>query len=109
MTAFNANTRQKVRQRADGRCDLCSLPVAVAHYHHRRPRGMGGTVRADSGDASNCLFLHPRCHEQVESNRERAIANGWLVPQYQDPQKVPAKLWMGLVVLGSDGTATPVG
>ncbi len=110
MTAFSEKTRQAARERSAGRCDLCGMPVAAAHFHHRRPRGMGGTRRKDSGELSNCLLLHPRCHADIESNRERAIENGWLVPQYQDPESIPVKLWMGIRYLSSDGTLiAPVG
>lgn len=106
MTAFSNAERQAVIERSKGRCDLCGMPVKVGHFHHRRPRGMGGTKRASSGDPSNCLLLHPRCHADIESNRERSLANGWLVPQYQDPRDIPVKLWLGFMYLHSDGTVS---
>lgn len=104
MTAFDGATREAVRKRTGDRCDLCGLPVKVAHFHHRRPRGMGGTIRNGSGDPSNCLLLHPRCHGEVESSRERSLKNGWLVSQHQEPSEIPVKLWLGFRLLRADGT-----
>jgi hypothetical protein len=107
---FSRVTRELVRARSEGRCDLCGMGLIVGHFHHRQPRGMGGTRRIEASGAANCLLLHPRCHADVESNRQRSIANGWLVPQSGDPAVVPVKTWRGLVLLLPDGTVTePVG
>ena len=105
--AFDRATRELVRNRAAGRCDLCGMPISVGHYHHRQPRGMGGTRRIEASGAANCLLLHPRCHSDVESSRERSIGNGWLVPQWGNPQEVPVKLWKGMYLLLPDGTLRP--
>lgn len=75
-------------------------------FHHRRPRGMGGSKNAITGNACNALFLHPACHALVESNRETAIENGWLVRQGSDPSKVPVKLHFGWVLLLEDGSVS---
>lgn len=104
MTAFSETTRKSVRERSRGKCDLCGMPVSVAHFHHRRPRAMGGTRRRDSGTASNCLVVHPSCHAMIELSRQRSLDNGWLVSQYQDPPSVPVKLWFGWAYLTDDGS-----
>ena len=57
--------------------------------HHRRPRQMGGTRRADANSPANLLSLCSRCHEFVESERAEAYVNGWLVHTHHDPAKVP--------------------
>lgn len=65
---------------------------------------MGGTGRDSSGDPDNCLLLHPRCHERVESNRASAYLAGWLVAQVDDPAVIPARLWDGWFLLNPNGT-----
>lgn len=65
---------------------------------------MGGTRRQESGSPSNCLVVHPSCHAQIESDRQRSLTNGWLVSQWKDPATVPVKLWMGWTVLSDDGS-----
>ena len=101
---FDDATRDLVRKRAGGRCELCGMSLPVGHFHHRRPRAMGGTKRIEASGAANCLLLHSRCHADIESSRERALANGWLVRQSDIPASVPAKLWRGLTLLSDDGT-----
>jgi hypothetical protein len=65
---------------------------------------MGGTKRSESGLPGNCLVVHPSCHAMIESNRQRALDNGWLVSQWRDPQTVPVKLWSGWAVITDDGS-----
>jgi hypothetical protein len=65
---------------------------------------MGGTKRNDSGLPGNCLVVHPSCHAMIETSRERALRNGWLVSQWKDPQTVPVKLWSGWALLRDDGS-----
>lgn len=102
--AFTEKVKGIVRERAAGKCELCGTMCVVAHFHHRRPRGMGGSRSNATGSASNCLMLHPRCHADVESSRERAIGNGWIVPSGIDPLEVPVKLWHGRFFLEADGS-----
>jgi hypothetical protein len=64
---------------------------------------MGGTVRDTSGQAANCLYLHPKCHEYIESNRFESKENGWLLTQDQEPAIVPAKVKGHWAVLHDDG------
>ena len=107
--AFSTATRARIHARAKGRCEVCGARIVNGgQIHHRKPRGMGGT--SDSGKAScaNGLWVHPRCHDRIESQRVRAIENGWLVPQTAVPEFVPVKLWDGLFLLSPDGSMRKV-
>ena len=80
-------TRQLVLARAEGFCEVCSVRFARPHLHHRKPRGMGG---GGDNSAANLIAVHPSCHlYRIESRREEALANGWLVRQGHDPSEVP--------------------
>ena len=84
------------------------MQVESPQYHHRRPRGIGGTKRVETGQAQNALLLHTKCHTRVESNRLEAYESGWLVAQSSDPGAAPVKLWDGWFVLDSLGARGPV-
>ena len=102
---FTEKTRQVIRERAKNRCELCGTPVGMdAQIHHRKPRGMGGTKDDASRLACNGLFVHFRCHEKIERNREVALANGWLVRQSGDSQDQPVRLHYGWVLLNANGS-----
>jgi 5-methylcytosine-specific restriction protein A len=107
---FTVRTRNMIHRRANGRCEKCGmpLPTALAQIHHRRPRGMGGTRRRESATASNGMYVHLACHMDIESNRQLALANGWLVQQTHEPVDVAVKLWNGWMMLDDEGWAQPV-
>lgn len=76
--------------------------------HHRRPRGMGGTRRADVDSyaalVNTCGHGTIGCHWYAESNRTWALARGLLVPNNGagdavDPAAVPLTLPSGRRVL----------
>ena len=69
---------------------------------------MGGTKRKDSGSAANGLYVHLKCHMDIESNRSRAFDNGWLVSQFAEPKDIPVKLWNGWFMLDPDGSLNQV-
>ena len=100
--AFDAKLRELVYTRAAGKCERCGTPGQM-QYHHRRPRGMGGTRRTDTAGAANALLLHPSCHEWVERNRAAALDQGFLVTQQHDPAAIPVRLWNGWCLLTPDG------
>lgn len=104
---FSEKTRRLVLIRAKGRCEICGISCLNGQIHHRRPRGMGGTKRKETGMASNAALLHPSCHERVERNREEAIERGWLVPQYLESREVPFKRHDGWYLFLDDGTLEP--
>lgn len=105
--AFSAHTRDLVYARSRGRCDVCGSQTAAGQYHHRKPRRMGGTSDSSLGTPANALYLHHGCHERIESNREWAYRNGYLVAAPDNPLDVAVRLWDGWQRLGEDGTLVP--
>lgn len=88
--------------------DLRYLPDYQRSLHHRRPRGMGGTRRADVHSPAALLSIcgsgTSGCHGYVEKNREWSYDRGYLVPNVGvgdavDCAAVPMTLWSGRRVL----------
>lgn len=89
--------RDAVMERDQRHCQRCGTPVDGKPHslQHRDPRGMGGSKLLHTmanlvllcGDA-----LFPGyCHSHVESYRNRAKAEGWLVPMGLTAEKWPVK------------------
>ena len=101
-----------VKRRAKGLCELCGNRAPYGsvwqHHHHRKPRQMGGSSAPAINTASNLLWVHPTCHDLIESFRERSYQLGLLVFQSADPAKVPVRLHGGWVLLADDGSMTRV-
>jgi hypothetical protein len=108
--AFSTEVRSIIKDRSGGWCERCSLPLPKGgQVHHRRPRGMGGTVDDSTiAGASNGVWVHPSCHVAVESNREAAYKSGWLVRGALHPVTVPIFRWGRWVLLDDDGNVIPV-
>lgn len=88
QTGFSAEVRDYITCRAGDVCEVCDS-APIAEIHHRRPRGNGGTRRADTNQAANGLGLCRDCHRLIESYRTVAKLLGWLVPQGASPADVP--------------------
>lgn len=92
-SAYDAKVRADVDARDEGKCRRCGTAGGQISRHHRKPRGMGGANRADSGRLSNIVTLcgsgTTGCHGWVETHREEARGSGWLVFAVDDPQDVP--------------------
>jgi 5-methylcytosine-specific restriction protein A len=57
---------------------------------------MGGTRRPETNSPSNLLVACYHCHRTlIESKRDKALENGWLVKQSEDPETVPVLLFIG--------------
>lgn len=69
---------------------------------------MGGTRRKDSATAPNGLYVHLKCHMDIESNRQAAFNNGWLVHQLAEPAVIPVRLWNGWFLLDDEGWTSRV-
>lgn len=96
---------------ACARCGMSVDPWPGYSYHHRRPRGMGGTSDPVSDSPANGVLLcgsgTTGCHGWVEQYRIQARYDGWLVQQGSDPADVAVATHRGWVFLGHDGSATP--
>lgn len=102
---FSTRTREIIRNRANGYCEVCGMALRIyAQIHHRRPRGMGGTRQADSASPANGLYVHQKCHDTIERNRATGLRKGWLVRQGDDPAQIPVQLWTGWHLLKDDGS-----
>lgn len=89
-TGPDARTVEALFDRSGGNCERCG--GFGEQIHHRRPRGMGGTRREDANGLPALVHLCRLCHEFIESNREWAHENGWLVRQWADPAYQPVKI-----------------
>ena len=88
-TGPTAKTLALVKARNDGACLRCNVR-AGEQCHHRRPRKMGGSRRPEINSPENLVWICGHCHAAIESNREAAIATGWLVPEGLDgPLETP--------------------
>lgn len=94
--------------RAGNACEICS--IRGQNIHHRKPRGMGGT-RVDSGP-ENLLLLcgsgTTGCHGWIESHREEAHEQGWLLHRHEMPYKVPVAYRGQWMLLTGDGLVLPL-
>jgi hypothetical protein len=113
-TGVSAETVAALLGRSDVRCEVCGEALAGERgvgwsVHHRRPRGMGGSRRADTHSIVNLLALcgsgTTGCHGRIESDRATALVCGWLVRSSADPAQIP--VWLRhrgeLVLLTADG------
>ena len=105
---FTEKTRNTIKERAGNRCEMCGIRCDNGQIHHRQPRGMGGSRESESRAAANGLYLHERCHFNIERNRSDAYGNGWLVHKWEVSEEKPVLMWDGWKVLAADGTLTTV-
>lgn len=88
--------RRQVLARDGKACARCGVSIIGIPYslHHRKPRSQGGehttvnlvTLCGMGGDTR-------RCHGHVESQREQAREDGWLVPRAVDPAARMVRTW----------------
>lgn len=85
MTGFSPKTRQVIQDRSQGICEICGIRP-VQQHHHRRPRGMGSSRRADTNTPANAIGACEPDHRYIEANRSEALEKGWLVRQGHSPE-----------------------
>lgn len=96
VSGFSADVREIIYMRDRMKCARCGM--RTTQIQHRRARGMGGTKRAETNEPANGILLcgsaTQGCHGWVETHRAEGLANGWIVPQSQEPSTVPV-LYLG--------------
>lgn len=110
---FPYEAKQIMLRRSYGVCELCQK-AAAGHFHHRKPRRMGGVhgiTAAEVNSPSNGLVLCGRCHDRVESRRAHAMECGWLLKAEQSPEETPLFLtrYNGWVVFDNQGEVRWIG
>ena len=95
--------------RDDGCCARCGKPLWESQrgtawsVQHRLPRGRGGT-NAVANLVLACGSATTGCHGWMESQREAAYLEGWLLRTGEDPARVPVRHWAyGRVFLTDTG------
>lgn len=78
-----AEGRERTRNRAGGRCEICGRPGALEHAH-RKSRAQGG-----GWEPSNALRLCRTCHAHSHHRPEWSMEHGIMVPREADPVDVP--------------------
>lgn len=107
-TGPTPSQRALVAERAGYCCELCGDRLhdgaswtAGHSFHHRQPRGMGGTTRTSANAATNLLLLCGSgvdgCHGFIEAHRTAAEEEGWIVRHGLDPADVPVTVHGGNV------------
>lgn len=112
MSGVSPKVRQVVAERDLWTCVRCGRyvgPFGTYSLHHRRPRGAGGSRRADTNLPANLVTLcghatsSDGCHYWAEKNRDDARSVGLLVRQGARPASVPVLTWRGLLLLDDSG------
>lgn len=107
---FSRDVRDLIDARADGRCERHGAVTDQVQYHHRRPRGMGGSRLPGTGQAANGLRLCFHCHDVVEGrvpgegSRQESKDQGWLIAHPLEPTLIWVQMWDGKFILHNDGT-----
>lgn len=115
MTRIPDRVRKLVMERDRYSCVVCGQTVInrPGSIQHRRPRGSGGSRKADTNSPQNLIVLcgtgTTGCHGWAESNRTEAFDAGWLVHAWENPAEVPVALsGIGVVYLHPDGSTAHV-
>lgn len=107
---FSEAVRQDISRRSAGMCELDFCGPAD-HYHHRAPRGRGGSSLEWVNLPANGLHVALACHDRIERNRAAAYENGWLVRRNGQltAAEVKVRLCGHWVLLDNDGGARVIG
>ena len=68
VAAFSHETKDVIYRRANGRCDLCGLPVDrhEAEFHHDVPQCRGGSDKPINGKCLHGERSSRDCHEVAD-------------------------------------------
>lgn len=109
---FPKHVKDIIATRSGGQCEIGDCPAEAVWYHHRRPRGSGGSSLAWVNKAANALHLCHEHHDLIESRRALAGVQGWLISQHQTyavAVDVPVLRRGRSVLLADDGSVRSVG
>ncbi len=109
MTGPTRKVRQQCWEREQGECARCSRSLAYEYHelHHRRARGAGGSRQPVTNLPGNLIWLDSACHAHIESHRTEALADGFLVAQFETPALVPLLYQSEWSLLSDCGGVTP--
>lgn len=97
-----------VKARSGGRCERCGTADSYRwSFHHRIPRGMGGSRDPRLNEPSNIVLLcgsgTEGCHGWIESHRTEAYSDGLLLYRNDDATESEVTLRYGTVFLDDEG------
>ena len=105
--AFDKATKDLADARAGHRCEVCGVGP-IEQHHHRMPRRMGGSRAPQVSSVANCCPACAPCHRRIESDREWAVSNGYLVVGSWLPTNTAMVVDGCRVFLTLDGRYEPV-
>jgi hypothetical protein len=114
MTGFPPAVKAIMRRRSGGLCEVCGRAVAT-DFHHRRPRGAGGTSVAWVNLPANGLHICRGCHDRIEGrfpaySRRAAMAQGFLISlSGRGADTIPVRYRGRLVTLDNEGNSPEAG
>ena len=87
MTAPSTQTRTDVYVRDGYRCVMCTAVDGLT-FQHRRAVGMGGSKNLPTtvDGLTLCLTCNKACEHSMQTV---ALANGWKVRRWANPERVP--------------------
>ena len=104
MSGPSNKTRSDIAARSKGRCERCGRSGNGGQVHHRKPRRMGGRKKnSDINMHANLMLLCSDCHATVESRREQAMAEGFVLSEMEDPAVAPVFVMQRRWVLLGEG------
>lgn len=97
VMAFSHETKREIYERADGRCDLCELPVKFkeAEFHHDVPQCRGGSDRPENGKCVHGEHSYQDCHEIADRKvLDHGICMDGKPISEQEPEKFKANKYI---------------
>lgn len=93
---FPAAVKAIIEARSGGICERDGCGRAEV-FHHRRPRGSGGTSLGWVNQAANGFHVSNACHDWIEGrhpewSRTSSTDAGWLVSQHS--RQTAAEVWL---------------
>lgn len=106
---FTDAVKKTVDIRSKGVCERDSCGP-IEQYHHRAPRGLGGTSVPWVNKAANAFGVSMACHSYIEAHRMQAYVNGWLVARNgpKESAEVPIMYRGSWVLLRDEGSPQPL-